>query len=86
MYPFINFAEFYGYRKFCHFTEIAKMSRAWSAVKKLTGTAAVASGVGAGALVYNFEKQPLMAGELLLHPPKQNWFHKRMLGSYDTER
>jgi len=43
------------------------------------------TGVGAGTAVYNFEKMKVKAGELLLHPPKQQWFHNTMIGSYDAQ-
>lgn len=35
--------------------------------------------------MYNFEKRPVNAADLLLHAPKQDWFHKQMLGSFDVQ-
>lgn len=54
--------------------------------KKAAAALLGASGLGAGTMVYNFEKQPTVkAAELILHPPKQDWFHKRMIGAYDVQ-
>jgi len=53
--------------------------------RKVASALLGATGVGAGAAVYNFEKPTVSAGELILHPPKQQWHHRKPLGSFDVQ-
>lgn len=57
---------------------------AWSPFKKIAASLFGVTGATAALTVYNLEKRPLKAAELLLHPPAYEWAHNKVFGSFDA--